>query len=473
MSSPRVVGNSFDGVRGEQGVEGWFISLDEAQLYVVGNEAWWNNANVKNVISIPSSMTAMPIWMYRNGDMYLGEWNYCRENKRFVEHGVGATYIHNPSKFRGIIYVGGWKKGLFSGAARAFWLESSPTWIRNELGDTGVRQETRDGKLVGRPYSYVGRYVDNVETDERAVVSLKDGTTRIGPWANGKPIGDSWKDYELLSVTPPRSRPTPPDCRTEKRGPTITPTKKRKQSPVMTSRERKNGKFCTASARPCRDSADQQSLQETNERNHEMSVQQAEMAASEEEDAEKVIETDHRARSCRDSAGQQSLQEATDRETHERNKETSIQHVETTASKEEDGKKVIETYQGARPSRDSADQQTTEHNQEMLIQQVESTALKEEDEENGVETDQDREEEITMWLITVIGYNPSTKLMREYAKQFMNLGLHSSQMISDLLPANRVSTFEWMKEFHRVQFLSNANLKIYEGTVDSNYSVSL
>jgi hypothetical protein len=39
MSSPRVVGNSFDGVRGEQGVEGWFISLDEAQLYVVGNEA--------------------------------------------------------------------------------------------------------------------------------------------------------------------------------------------------------------------------------------------------------------------------------------------------------------------------------------------------------------------------------------------------------------------------------------------------
>jgi hypothetical protein len=107
------------------------------------------------------------------------------------------------------------------------------------------------------------------------------------------------------------------------------------------------------------------------------------------------------------------------------------------------------------------------------MQQVESTALKEEDEENDIETDQDREEEITMWLITVIGYNPSTKLMREYAKQFMNLGLHSSQMISDLLPANRVSTFEWMKEFHRVQFLSNANLKTYEGTVDSNYSVSL
>jgi hypothetical protein len=326
---------------------------------------------------------------------------------------------------------------------------------------TGVRQETRDGKLVGRPYSYVGRYVDNVETDERAVVSLKDGTTRIGPWANGKPIGDWRKDHELLSVAPPRSRPTPPDCRTEKRAPTITPRKKRKQSPVMTSREKKNRKFCAASARPCRD---QQSLQETHERNHEMSVQQAEMAALEGEDEEKVNEMDQRARSCRDSADQQSLQEATDRETNERNQETSIQQVETTASKEEDEEKVIETYQGAHPSRDSAHQQsmqeTTEHNQEMFIQQVESTALKEEDEENGIETDQDREEEITVWLITVIGYNPSTKLMREYAKQFMNLGLHSSRMISDLLPANRVSTFEWMKEFHRVQFLSNANLKI-------------
>jgi hypothetical protein len=109
---------------------------------------------------------------------------------------------------------------------------------------TGVRQETRDGKLVGRPYSYMGRYVDNLEeTDECAVVSLKDGTTRIEPWANGKPIRDSWKDYELLSVAPPRSRPTPPNCRTEKRAPTITPTKKRKQSPVMTSREKKNRKF--------------------------------------------------------------------------------------------------------------------------------------------------------------------------------------------------------------------------------------
>jgi hypothetical protein len=274
------------------------------------------------------------------------------------------------------------------------------------------------------------------------------------------------KREDLEPVPHPQAKPTATTTTaataTSQGTPTITPTKKQKQSPVMTSREKKNKKFCAASARPC---SDQQSLQETHEHNHEMSVQQAEMAALEGVDKEKVNETDQSAHSCHDSAGQQSLQEATDRETNKRNQETSIQQVETTASKEEDEEKVIETYQGACPSRDSADQQsmqemTIEHNQEMFIQQVESTVLKEEDEENGIETDQDREEEITMWLITVIGYNPSTKLMREYAKQFMNLGLHSSQMINDLLPANRVSTFEWMKEYHRVQFLSNANLKI-------------
>jgi hypothetical protein len=274
------------------------------------------------------------------------------------------------------------------------------------------------------------------------------------------------KREDLEPVPHPQAKPTATTTTaattTSQGAPTITPTKKQKQSPVMTSREKKNKKFCAASARPCRD---QQSLQETHEHNHKMSVQQAEMAALEGEDEEKVNETDQRAHSCRDSAGQQSLQEATDCETNERNQEMSIQQVETTASKEEDEEKSIETYQGARPSRDSADQQsmqetTIEHNQEMFIQQVESTVLKEEDKENGIETDQDREEEIAMWLITVIGYNPSTKLMREYAKQFMNLGLHSSQMINDLLPANRVSTFEWMKEYHRVQFLSNANLKI-------------
>ena len=319
-------GGGFDGVRGEQGVEGWFVSLDEAQSYVVGNEAWWNNTQVKSVVSIPPSTTEKPMWMYSNGDMYLGQWEYCHERQRFVENGVGATYIHNPSKFRGVIYVGGWKKGDFSGSAQAFWLESSPTWIRNELGDTGVRQETSDGKLVGRPYSYTGTYKDNVESDARAIVTLKDGTTRIGPWAEGKPVGDWWKDHESVadaaSTPPPQPATTTNSRVTEHRAPTITPPKKRKHISVKTSRERKRGVFETDTARTCRDSAHQQSLQET-----------------------------------------------------------------------------------------------TEQNDEASTQDVETMTLKQEDEEHVfVDTDQDCEEEITMWLVTVIGYSPSKEFDESICK---------------------------------------------------------
>jgi hypothetical protein len=34
--------------------------------------------------------------------------------------------------------------------------------------------------------------------DASASVTLKDGTTRVGPWREGKPVGDWWKTHELI-----------------------------------------------------------------------------------------------------------------------------------------------------------------------------------------------------------------------------------------------------------------------------------
>lgn len=390
MSCSRI---AYDGKRGEKGVGGWWIDLEEAQTCVVGNEAWWHHAHVSKSIEMKQYDKSGPadklIWMYSNGDMYLGEWHYCPKKCRLVEHGMGATYIHSPPRHRGVVYVGEWKYGDFYGSARAFWLESSPTWIKNELGDTGIRQETDNGKFVGRPYSYSGLYVDNVETDQRAVVSLKDGTTRIGHWNAGKPVGDWWTDHQSVAAAAAAAPPLPTATlgKNEKKRSMITPSKKRKQ-------EGESDKTCR----------------------------------------EKKMVKPAARRTLPPTVSPAGRAEASQAARWELGEGESAPHAEHS------------TVTNQEISRQDENMTVSDDNHDLK-------------EEKIVHTDRDREEEIAQWLVTVIGYNPDKDAMKGYAKKFMELGLHSSQMISDLLPANRVATFAWMKEFHRLQFLSNANLK--------------
>jgi hypothetical protein len=98
--------------------KGWWISLDEAQSRSVGNEKWWAKQDrsgwtvpVKQYEEGPNSK---PVWFFKNGDMYLGEWKDNREN------GLGVTYNSFPIKKKGLIYMGEWKEGEPHGAGWIF-----------------------------------------------------------------------------------------------------------------------------------------------------------------------------------------------------------------------------------------------------------------------------------------------------------------------------------------------------------------
>lgn len=149
----------YDGKRGGNGGrDGWWVSIEEAREYVVGNEVWWHQAQkMEKRLSVkqydPSGPPQRPIWMYSNGDMYLGEWKVSHPKP--VENGFGATYTHCPYKYRGVVHVGEYKDGDYHGAGRAFWLESAHSWRKNELHATGIREKTQGGKSKSRPFMYI------------------------------------------------------------------------------------------------------------------------------------------------------------------------------------------------------------------------------------------------------------------------------------------------------------------------------
>jgi len=217
--------------------------------------------------------------------------------------------------------------------------------------------------------------VANVETDDKAVVSLKDGTTRIGPWKDGKPVGDWWTDHQSVAAAPQTSR---------RAG--NTPKKRKWQSDARSASRQKKKRAAARKRAP-------------------------NVGAN---DTKPAVVSPGKSRGERSTA-------------------------QFSPAQDESSSLASEVY-GEEAAGSTKDEE-------------EQTFVSGEDSENH------RLEEITEWLSGVIGYNPNRQEMKEHAKKFMELGLHSSQMIVDLLPANRVESFSWMKEFHRFQVLSNANLR--------------
>lgn len=78
---------------------------------------------------------------------------------------------------------------------------------------------------------------------------------------------------------------------------------------------------------------------------------------------------------------------------------------------------------------------------ERLVARESSSHVVEQPQQSTNLTNEAREKLIARWLDSVIGYNPDKEETRAYAKEFIALGLHSAQMIIDLLPAERVETF--------------------------------
>jgi len=211
---------AFDGHRGENGSGGWWISLTEAKDRSVGRQEWWTQPGAGGrSVSVeqydPKGPPDKPVWLFRNGDMYLGEWTRRGRQHYPVEMGFGTTYNNCPAKLKGLVYVGEFQDGHCHGLAKTFWLDSAPTWKTNYLPGSPIRQEEeKSGRSISRPFSYVGQFRMGLKWDDSARATLKDGTTRVGKWEEGRP-GDWWHDHsspEQLEDSPSSSRSASPQA---------------------------------------------------------------------------------------------------------------------------------------------------------------------------------------------------------------------------------------------------------------------
>ena len=100
-------------------------------------------------------------------------------------------------RFQSIDICDGIKQGFLNGKGKTFWLESATTWKRNELARSLIFQNK-----VPRPFIYEGRFKQDCRHDPRAKVTLKDGTVKVGPWAEDNFVGDWWTDHEDASSYP-------------------------------------------------------------------------------------------------------------------------------------------------------------------------------------------------------------------------------------------------------------------------------
>jgi len=142
----------------------------------------------------PDGPRDRPVW--KTGDrMYLGNWEKHPVEDSYQWHGFGVYY--RPD---GQMFVGMWKDGKLSGLGKRLWCPYAPSWLKDERSSSPVKLNAAHGGgkgVVGRPFIYIGNYTGNWKEDEKAVVILKDGTTRVGPWKMNNPVGDWWKDHEM------------------------------------------------------------------------------------------------------------------------------------------------------------------------------------------------------------------------------------------------------------------------------------
>jgi hypothetical protein len=198
QSTPRMSQVDHDVcIRGSQGSRGRWISATEGTILVVGGEPFWRctDADAKVVPLVQHDLSGpreRPIWMHSNGDMYLGGWKKVWGS--FVEDGFGVTYYGEPTIRHGMIHIGCWQFGKLQGLGKETWLASSMEWRENNFSLSCITEETENGGAVGRPYSYKGHFENGCKQDSNAVVTLKDGTSRKGKWAQ-EAVGNWWNDH--------------------------------------------------------------------------------------------------------------------------------------------------------------------------------------------------------------------------------------------------------------------------------------
>jgi hypothetical protein len=189
----RLYKRRFDGYRGRGEFPGWWISLEESEK--ICGEAWWTLPPCRKVEPIQYDARGpndRPIWLWERGDMYLGRWTFVKNCHLYS--GLSLSCSRD-----GKVTVANWQEAIMQGPGEFFWLESSIVWEKNWLYcspiKTGVKTQTVDNNW-GRPFCFQGNFQDSMIHDDRAVVRIKKGTTRVGPWKNGMPVGD-WNQHSL------------------------------------------------------------------------------------------------------------------------------------------------------------------------------------------------------------------------------------------------------------------------------------
>ena len=93
---------------------------------------------------------------------------------------------------------------------------------------------------TGFPYVYSGTLVNGFKEDESATVTLKDGTTRVGPWKRDRPFGDWWKDRELVTAATTTQQSDPSAAAVKSEEAATAPTASARVSRSSTSKQQKS-----------------------------------------------------------------------------------------------------------------------------------------------------------------------------------------------------------------------------------------
>ncbi len=162
-----------------------WMTLQDARDASFGKVAWWNLPTPDGErITITVSSEQQPVWKGVTGTMYLGGWKSGKWD------GPGVFYFPD-----GCVLSGHWEEGRLLGKAMHVLLPESPCWIENHWPRSFLFDVTTQRPL---PFVYIGCYTNFRMNDDDALVILKDGTVRRGPWQDNRPVGNWWKDHAAM-----------------------------------------------------------------------------------------------------------------------------------------------------------------------------------------------------------------------------------------------------------------------------------
>jgi hypothetical protein len=384
--------------RGEVGMKGHWVSLEEAKEFANDTE-WWAVMLDGRSVPIPLN-TDKPIWKYQNGQMFLGSWKDTATCP--VEHGFGVCHCGDPEKIKGLVYIGGRKNGTYHGRGKTFWLRSSKTWRADFFAGSPIRQKIGT-RTVGLPFEYVGEYINGQHEDPKAIVTLKDGTARRGPWKDGKPIGNWWKDHKrVAAVTPP-----PPRCLRQS-------SERKPPSRYRQSREDTTGSGSVARVPP--------------------TLLEGSAAA-----AAAAAETSRPPRRKRRQSNEEESRTPADvaRIATEQRSAAEASRPPPSRKRRQINHEIANATEGGREESSAANPIPDTPPSSNGPQQLED--------------ERDRKTvELTDWLVAdVIGRSPIVEEMRVYAQELMKTGFHSSEVVAEFCTEDDISSWAWMLPIHK------------------------